>query len=90
MEQTFNIPIQMISVCSTLGDFTPLRFRYENELHEVETVVISHVVARKETAFNGIRELQFTCEAQIGGILKLFIITYNIASHTWRFFKLLH
>lgn len=89
MEQTVNIPIQMISVCSTVGDITPMRFRYEDEDHSIETVSIDSVLAHKDTAYNGIREIQYTCRAKIGGLFRYFLITYNINSHKWRLFKML-
>ena len=89
MEHTFNIPIQMISVCSTMGDFTPMRFRFESEEHTVETVKIDQILAHKDTTFNGIKEIQYTCQAIIGNEIRLFIIIYNISSHKWRLFKML-
>lgn len=89
MEQIFNIPIQMISVCSTMGEFTPMRFRFESEDHSIETVKIEQVLSHKDTAFNGIREIQYTCQALIGSELKLFVIAYNINSHKWRLFRML-
>ena len=89
MLQTINIPIQMFCVCSTVGDFTPVRFRYENEEHLIETVKINQVLSHKDTIYNGVREIQYTCEAEFFNELKLFIITYNINSHKWRLYKML-
>lgn len=89
MEQTVNIPVQMISVCSTVGDITPMRFRFESEDHSIETVSIDSVLARKNTGYNGIVEIQFTCRASISGIFRYFILIYNITSHKWRLFRML-
>lgn len=89
MEQTINIPIQMISNCSTVGDFTPMRFRLELEDHSMETVTVENILSHKETSFNGVREIQYTCQAIISGSLKMFILSYNINSHKWRLFRML-
>ena len=90
MEQTVNIPIQIISVFSTLGDIKPLFFRLENEDHTIQTVKIDRILAHKETSINGIKEIRYTCEATIFEQTKLFTITYNIASHKWRLFQMLN
>ena len=90
MEQTVNIPIQMFSICSTVGDITPVRFRFESEEHLIETIHIDNILSLKESGYNGIRELHYTCEAVIYGDAKYFIITYNIATHKWRLFKMLN
>ena len=89
MEQTVNIPIQLISCCSTMGDITPLRFRFELEDHSLVTVNIDKILAHKDTSFNGIREIQYTCQANIAEEMKLFTLTYNINSHKWKLFRML-
>lgn len=89
IEQTVNIPIQMFCVCSTIGDITPVRFRFESEDHGIETVKINRIIALKESRYNGINELHYTCEASMQNISKFFTITYNVATHKWRLFKLL-
>ena len=89
MEQVVNIPIQMISVCSTVGDLTPMRFRFENSDHQLETIQVESVHAHKVTTYNGIREIQYVCSAYVNDLLKLFVLKYNIESHKWIMFKFL-
>lgn len=89
MEQNVNIPIQLISCFSTMGDITPIRFRIENEDHSIETIKIERILAHKDVSFNGIKEIQYTCQATIGEQTKLFTIHYNISSHRWRLFRIL-
>lgn len=89
MEQTFNIPIQMFCVVSTSGDFTPVIFKFENEEHAIETIRINKIIAHKDTNFNGIHEIRYTCQANISGTSRLFSLIYNISSHKWRFFQML-
>lgn len=89
MEQTVNIPIQMICICSTMGELTPVKFRLESSVHHIETITVTNVLAHKETVYNGIKEIQYTCRANIFNSDRLFIIIYNINSHKWRLFKML-
>lgn len=90
MEEIVNIPIQMISVCSTVGDLTPLRFRFENNEHSVETIDVNSVHSYQDTKFNGIKEIQYVCSAFINDTEKLFILKYNVNSHKWIMFKMLN
>ncbi|MDD6346969.1 MAG: hypothetical protein PUA52_03015 [Lachnospiraceae bacterium] len=90
MENTIiNVPIQAISVCSTIGDMTPLRFRYEDDRHQLQTVCISRVIAVKPTVLAGINCLEYTCAADCGGIEKLCILKYNVLNHTWILVRML-
>jgi hypothetical protein len=86
---SWNVPIQAITVCSTLGDFTPLRFRYENEAHQIESVTVKKVLASKATIYAGVNCLQYTCSAEISGREHIFILKYNVLSHTWIFLRTL-
>lgn len=90
MEQILNIPIQIICCHSTVGDILPLRFRFENEDHELTTVCIDKVLSHSNTTFNGIREIHYTCQANISNQSFLFILKYVIDSHKWIMFKRLN
>lgn len=83
-----NLPVQMFSVCSTIGELTPVRFRFENEQHGIETVPISRVLTHKDTMFNGIPEIIYTCEANISGNKRIFTLVYSIRSHKWRLMQI--
>lgn len=87
MEQVLNIPIQMISCCSTVGDMQPLRFRFENEEHELITIQVDKVLAHNDTVFNGIKEIHYVCQTTVDDRIFLFILKYNISSHKWIMFK---
>ncbi|MDO4478770.1 MAG: hypothetical protein Q4B73_07015 [Lachnospiraceae bacterium] len=78
-----HIPIQIISVCSTKGDMTPLRFRFEDDRHELHTVTISRILSTKATAYGGVHCLQFTCLAPVGDRERQLTLRYNVLSHTW-------
>lgn len=90
MKHTLNIPIQTFCVVSTLGDFTPLRFRFENSEHEIITVNINEVLSRKETNFAGINEIKYVCNALIDEEMKMFELKYSIPTHRWSFFQMLN
>ncbi len=48
MEQNLNYPIQRVCAFSTQGDIKPLRFKYEDPEHQIITVDVDNVIARKE------------------------------------------
>lgn len=87
--QAFNIPIQVFCAVSTIGDLTPLRFRYEAENHQILTVHIAGILSQKETRTAGTREIIFTCTANMEGVVHLFNLKYNINQHRWIFVQFL-
>ena len=78
-----NIPIQMFGACSTLGDMTPLWFRYENKEHGIITVKIESIVS------SGIEHISFVCWAVAEGQRRLIELRYRISTHKWSFFRTL-
>lgn len=89
MQQTFNIPIQVFCVVSTIGDLTPVRFKYETDEHQIITIFISEVISHKETRLAGTREIIYTCSANIDGTVQLFNLKYNVNLHRWIFARFL-
>lgn len=90
MRQTVNIPIQLFCVVSTLGELTPVRFRYENEEHQIITIDISDVLSTKEKKIAGISEIIYTCTAAFEEEQQhMFNLKYNVSAHKWTFFELL-
>lgn len=89
MDKNINIPIQMIACCSTNGEIPPLRFRYESQDHELITVNISSVLGHKNTEIAGLKEIQYTCTADINNMTKIFILKYSISTHKWKILKIL-
>lgn len=83
MRQTLNIPVQLISSCSTLGDFRPLRFRYEDEYHVLHTVQVEEVLSSKVSKLAGVECLIYTCSARVEDQLKIFTLKYYVRSHKW-------
>lgn len=89
MNQTVNLPIQLISSCSTVGDMIPLRFRYENEEHALQTVTISEVLSHKQDNRGGLSEIVYICSAVIEDRKTLFSLKYRILQHQWILFQIL-
>ena len=85
MELSANYPIQMFSVTSTLGEITPLRFRYENTGHEVITVNVDEIHAKKEMTIGKGGSVIFTCASSIDEFKMLYQVRYEIGSHKWIF-----
>ncbi len=90
VQQKFNIPIQTFCVVSTIGDFTPVRFRYEESDHSIITVKINEILSHSDTDFAGVHELHFTCSAMVDDEFKIFELKYNVPHHKWSFVQLLN
>lgn len=84
-----NVPVQMICGMDTTGSITPIRFRFQTAEDTIETVNVERVISRDEKNYVGIREKQFVCAAQIGGMHRILEIRYNVAGQKWRIFQFL-
>ena len=90
MDDGLNIPIQMISVCSTNGELLPLRFRYEDKEHLLQTVNILETVCKKDINYIGIEAFLYTCKAMMYGKEKMFELKYTVRTHKWILFRILY
>ena len=82
MEVT-NCPVDVLSVCSANGDIRPLRFRMEDERHQLLRVDIDEVISSKPIQYVGIEAKIFLCRATVRGKKWLFELRYTIRSHSW-------
>ena len=76
-------PVDVISMCSANGDIRPLRFRMEDEDHQLLRVDIDEVVSSKLIQYVGIEAHIFLCRATVRGKSALFELRYTIRSHNW-------
>lgn len=76
-------PIDVISVCSANGDIRPLRFRMEDEKHQLLRIDIDEVVSSKMIRYVGIEAQVFLCRATVQGRNRMFELRYTIRSHNW-------
>ena len=86
MEQR-NSPVDVISVCSASGDIRPLRFRMEDEHHQLLRIDIDEVISVKEIQYVGIEAHIFLCRATVREKEWLFELKYTIRTHTWSFVR---
>ncbi len=85
MGQSLNYPIQMVSAFSTQGEIKPLRFRYEDPEHQIITVDVGKVIARKEMTIGKGGSLIYTCESEIDDTKRMYELRYEIGTHKWVF-----
>ena len=78
-----NKPVDVISVCSASGDIQPLRFRMEDEQHQLLRVDIQEVVNVRPIQYVGIEAQIFLCKAMVKGKEWLFELKYTIRTHSW-------
>lgn len=80
-------PIDVICVCSADGEIKPLRFRMEDEEHQLLRVDIDEVISIRRIQYVGIEAFVFLCRATVRGKRWLFELKYTIRSHSWCLFK---
>ena len=78
-----NSPVDVIAVCSASGDIRPLRFRMEDEHHQLLRIDIDEVISVKEVQYVGIEAQIFLCKAMVKGKEWLFELKYTIRTHSW-------
>ena len=76
-------PVDVISMCSAGGEIRPLRFRVEDEDHQLLRVDIEEVLSSKKIQYVGIEAQIFLCRATVRGKNTLFELRYTIRSHSW-------
>ena len=76
-------PVDVIAVCSANGDIRPLRFRLEDEAHQLVRIDIDEVISEKKVQYVGIEAKIFLCSATVEGKKRLFELKYTIRSHSW-------
>ena len=82
MEQNI-CPVDVISMCSANGQIRPLRFRMEDESHQLLRVDIDEVISCRHIQYVGIEAQVFLCSAFVSGKKWLFELRYTIRSHSW-------
>ncbi len=76
-------PVDVISICTADGSIRPLRFRMEDEDHQLLRVDIEQVISSKQIQYVGIEAYIFLCRATVQGRKWLFELRYTIRSHCW-------
>ena len=82
-----NLPVDVISVCSADGEIRPLRFRMEDEQHQLLRIDIDEVISMKPIEYVGIEAQIFLCKAVVKGREWMFELKYTIRSHSWCLFR---
>ena len=82
-----NTPVDVIAVCSTDGSIKPLRFRIEDEDHQLLRIDIEEVISSKEIQYVGIEAYVFLCRATVRGKESVFELRYMIRSHNWQLLR---
>lgn len=76
-------PVDVISMCSAGGEIRPLRFRMEDEDHQLLRIDIDEIISCKPIQYVGIEAQIFLCRATVKGKRTLFELRYTIRSHSW-------
>lgn len=76
-------PVDVIAMYSAGGEIRPLRFRMEDEEHQLLRVDIEEILSSKKIQYVGIEAQVFLCQAVVRGKRTLFELRYTIRSHSW-------
>lgn len=76
-------PVDVISVCSADGQIRPLRFRMEDESHQLLRIDIDEIINCRHIQYVGIEAQIFLCRATVNGKHWLFELKYTIRTHCW-------
>lgn len=90
MEQLCNIPVEILTVCGTDGGMQPLRFRLEDDAHQLHTVSVKKILSVKEVQYVGIEALVYLCKAEFEGRERLFELRYTVRSHRWVLLRMVY
>ena len=82
-----NLPVEVISLCSADGEIRPLRFRMEDEAHQLLRIDIDEVISVKPIQYVGIEAQIFLCKAMVKGKQWMFELKYTIRTHSWCLFR---
>jgi hypothetical protein len=87
--KALNQPIEMISLCTVDGALRPLRFRYEDDGHCLQTIKVNEVLVAKELNYVGLQSYLFICKALSGNQEILFELRYTVKTHNWVLFRII-
>ena len=76
-------PVDVISVCSADGQIRPLRFRMEDESHQLLRIDIDEIISCRHIQYVGIEAQIFLCRATVREKRLLFELKYTIRTHSW-------
>ena len=80
-------PVDVISVCSADGEIRPLRFRMEDDRHQLLRIDITEIISTRAVQYVGIEAQIFLCKAVVEGKRWLFELKYTIRTHSWCFYR---
>lgn len=82
--------VDMICVCGSDGALRPLRFRFEDELRELQVVDIAEVVSCREITHIGVEAMIFVCRTFDGAREHMVEIKYTLRTHQWALRRLIY
>ena len=80
-------PIEVISLHHTDGSMYPIRFRVEDEEHQLIRVNIDRILGTREIGYVGSEAYIFVCLAVMNDRESVFEIRYTVRSHSWDLLK---
>lgn len=80
-----DMPIQFFGVISTQGEFTPIKFKYQDSDMGVHTVKVTGIISRQRMSVTGRMMLVYRCHTDWEGETIPVELRYDVESHKWTF-----
>ena len=78
-----NVPIEMISKCSPLGEMVPIKFRMEDDSHQMLTIKVNEIIYKKESQYAGVKTFEYGCRTTLEEKEQLIEVRYHVSTHKW-------
>lgn len=81
--QSYPIPVHMLSLCDTQGRMEPVRFRVEDQAHQLHTISIQQILSQHAVEYVGIEAMVYLCKVVMDGRERVLELRYTVRSHKW-------
>jgi hypothetical protein len=80
--------IEMIASFKKDGVIVPRKFKITGDDEEEITIKVDKVITMSNTKLAGIKAVVFSCQSQIGEVVRRYEIKYRVDEHRWELYKM--
>lgn len=76
-------PVHMLSVCDPMGRMEPVRFRVEDDDHQLQTIRVLQILSHHAVQYVGIEAMVYLCKVHMDNRERVLELRYTVRSHKW-------
>ncbi len=76
-------PVHMLSVCDPTGRMEPVRFRVEDDDHQLQTISVLQILSQHSVQYVGIEAMVYLCKVHMDNRERVLELRYAVRSHKW-------